>query len=201
MKHWHIRARCVLSCLLLCIVPVLTAGCGKEVSELEKRADQTLCGVEYWYLSGMEWGADINIRISEEKIVYASYFPWEGTDGDCLSGETDPVTLENVTIEAEQWNNIEKAVMDIVPLLESMKEENRLKKLLYERLIKKHVMDGLEQTGFSLTWRDKDGEETKVQYYIPSDPRFKTVLDLLKETAPPIGREIVWYDSQQGDEP
>ncbi len=84
----------------------------------------------------MEWGADINIRISEEKIVYASDFPWAGTDGDCLGGETDPVTLENVTIEAEQWNNIEKAVMDIVSLLEPMKEENRLKKLLYERLIK-----------------------------------------------------------------
>ncbi|MGN0568309.1 MAG: hypothetical protein ACI4JR_06955 [Acutalibacteraceae bacterium] len=78
----------------------------------------------------MEWGADINICISEEKIVYASYFPWEGTDGDCLDGETDPVTLENVTIESEQWNNIEKEVMDIVPLLEPMKEENRLKKLL-----------------------------------------------------------------------
>ncbi len=62
-------------------------------------------------------------------------------------------------------------------------------------------MDGLEQTGFSLTWRDKNGEETKVRYYISSDPRFKTVLDLLKETAHPIGREIVWRDSQQGDEP
>lgn len=84
----------------------------------------------------MEWGADINICISEEKIEYASYFPLEGTDADCLGRETDPVTLENVTIEAEQWNNIEKAVMDIVPLLEPMKEENRLKKLLYERLIK-----------------------------------------------------------------
>lgn len=199
MKHRNIKKKTTLSLFLICVTAMFMTGCGKdneEVSELEIRANQTLCGIEYWYTSGMVFGEDIHMHITDEQIVYASYFPWEGMD-DYSGEEMDCVTFENVAIEPEQWNEIEKAVMDIVPVLEQAENEKNswLKKKLAEWGTKIfEVMDGGDTSGFILTWRDENGIETEVTYYTPGDRRFWTVLDLMKETVHPIGREIVWYD-------
>ncbi len=183
MKRGRNVARGVLPCLLIFAVILPMASCVKEVGELEKRADQTLCGVEYRYSSGMERYADVHIQIEEDRVVYASFFPEESVSGNSSGGDISPVVIENVSIDEEKWADIEKTVEDILPALEPVKEKNSLVKRLSEWLKKKYSLDGEDLREFFLTWRDKNGDEIKVQYSIPSDQRFKDVLDLLKETA------------------
>ena len=157
---------------------------------MAKRANQTLCGVEYWYTSGTMMGADIHIKLTDEEIVYASYFPWEGMN-DYSGDETDCITVEHESIEIERWNEIQNAVMEIVPLLEPEKKakESKFKKILDGWFNKNiEVLDGGDSYGFVLTWRDETGEEISVGYYIPNDSRFHTLLELMKETVHPIGR-------------
>lgn len=177
-------------CLILCAVPVLLTGCAKketEETEMEKRAGQTLCGVSYHYASGMVYGEEFRIQLTPEQIVSASYFPWEGIE-DYTGEETDCITIENQPIDSSQWEAIEQAVTFLLPVLKAQEPKK-------EKLIKwwtKHleVLDGGDICQFSLTWRAGDGSEQTVDYVIPSDSRFYTLLDLMKETVHPIGRTI-----------
>lgn len=181
-------------CLILCAVPVLLTGCAKdetEGTEMEKRADQTLCGVSYHYASGMVYGEEFRIELTPEKIVSASYFPWEGIE-DYTGEETDCITIENQPIDSSQWDAIEQAVMELLPVLKA--QEPKKEKLIkwwnkwWEKRLE--VLDGGDICQFSLTWRAGDGSEQTVDYVIPSDSRFATLLDLMKETVHPIGRTI-----------
>lgn len=198
-------------CMLLCSAALLMAGCTNtapgdnvteisesmteasetEVTELEVNEERTLCGVNYSFRSGTMYGADIHIHITDKELVYASYYPWEGIDnydGD----EYEEITVENVPIDAERWCDIEKAVNDILPLLgEGMTSEewNKPKVDLDPDI---EILDGGDRRNFILTWRDENGEETELYYKTPGDRRFLNLLDLLKETAHPVGREITW---------
>lgn len=136
MKRGRNVARGVLPCLLIFAVILPMASCVKEVGELEKRADQTLCGVEYRYSSGMERYADVHIQIEEDRVVYASFFPEESVSGNSSGGDISPVVIENVSIDEEKWADIEKTVEDILPALEPVKEKNSLVKRLSEWLKK-----------------------------------------------------------------
>lgn len=204
-------------CMLLCSAVLLMAGCTNtapddnvtanseivtetvetemivtsetEVTEMKEK--RTLCGVKYWFSSGTMYGADIHIHITDKELVYASYYPWEGIDnydGD----EYEEIIVENVPIDAERWCDIEKAVNDILPLLgEGMTSEewNKPKVDLDPDI---EILDGGDRRNFILTWRDENGEETELYYKTPGDRRFLNLLDLLKETAHPVGREITW---------
>ena len=181
-------------CLILCAVPVLLTGGAKketEGTEMEKRAGQTLCGVSYHYASGMVYGEEFRIELTPEQIVSASYFPWEGIE-DYTGEETDCITIENQPIDSSQWEAIEQAVMELLPVLKA--QEPKKEKLIkwwnkwWEKRLE--VLDGGDICQFSLTWRAEDGSEQTVYYVIPSDSRFYTLLDLMKETVHPIGRAI-----------
>lgn len=181
-------------CILLCAVPLLLTGCAKdktEETELEKRAEQTLCGVRYHYASGTMYGEDISIQLTPEKIVSALFFPWEGIE-DYTGEETDCITIENQPIDPSQWEAIEQAVTELLPVLKA--QEPKKEKLIkwWNKWWTKHleVLDGGDICQFSLTWRAEDGSEQTVDYAIPSDSRFHTLLDLMKETVHPIGRAI-----------
>ncbi len=194
MTRQHKTRITAFLCLILCAVPVLLTGCAKdetEETEMEKRAGQILCGVSYHYASGMVYGEDIIIQLTPEQIVFASYFPWEGIE-DYTGEETDCITIENQPIDSSQWESIEQAVTFLLPVLKA-KEPTK------EKLIKwwnkwrtRHieVLDGGDICQFGLTWRAGDGSEQTVDYVIPSDSRFDTLLDLMKETVHPIGRTI-----------
>lgn len=149
----------------------------------------TLCGVRYHYSSGMEFGRDRSVNITDKEIVSASFYPWEGQnnyEGD----ETEKIEIENQPITAEQWAEIEKAIQNIVPILEEYHETYNPFSAIGENI----MLDGGDKSGFSLTWRSPDGSEKTVSYYQPGDRRYYvTVIDTLMETVHPVGREIVWY--------
>ena len=102
-------------------------------------------------------------------------------------------------MEEGRWNEIEKAIEDILPILKRKNDEKKgvFRQLLSRIFVKNEdVMDGVGSLSFTVVWRDDEsGDELKVSYEIPDDKRFATLLDLMKETAHPIGREIVWYNS------
>ena len=101
--------------LILSLIPAAATGCAKndrEVCESQLRASQTLCGVEYCHTGGSVYGQDITIILRDKELVYASYYPWEGTD-DYLGDGSDCITVENVPLEEGRWNEIEKAIEDI----------------------------------------------------------------------------------------
>lgn len=197
----YIRRQIMAAFLILSLIPAAATGCAKndqEVGESQLRASQTLCGVEYCHTGGSVYGQDITIILRDKGLVYASYYPWEGTD-DYLGDGSDCITVENVPLEEGSWNEIEKAIEDILPIL---KRKDNEKKGVFQQLLSRifakneEVMDGVGSLSFAVIWRDdENGAELKVSYEIPDDKRFVTLLDLMKETAHPIGREIVWYNS------
>ena len=110
-----IRRQIMATFLILSLIPAAATGCAKndrEVCESQLRASQTLCGVEYCHTGGSVYGQDITIILRDKELVYASYYPWEGTD-DYLGDGSDCITVENVPLEEGRWNEIEKAIEDI----------------------------------------------------------------------------------------
>ena len=200
MPHRYIGRKITAALLMLSLIPAAMTGCANndwEVGESELRASQTLCGVEYCHTGGSVYGQDITIILRDKELVYASYFPWEGTD-DYLGDGSDCITVENVPLEEGRWNEIEKAIEDILPILKRKDIEKKgIFRQLLSRIFAKNedVMDGEGSFSFAVVWRDdENGAELSVSYEIPDDKRFVTLLDLMKETAHPIGREIVWYN-------
>ncbi|MDO4488263.1 MAG: hypothetical protein Q4B67_04160 [Eubacteriales bacterium] len=141
----------------------------------------TLCGIEYSFHSGTMMGVDESYIINEKEIVNASFFPEE-------SGNREPKIVENVAITEAQWKNIEKAALNLMPVLEVFVPND--KKVEFPDI---EVLDGGDKTTFAFEWKDKDGNVTRTEYYYPNDRRVHTYLDTVRETADPIGREIVWY--------
>ena len=142
----------------------------------------------------MVYGENITIKIAEREIVYASFFPWEGTvnyDGD----ERDEIVVEHKPIEPAQWAEIERAVDAVSSLLKVIEESKPLPKIsgILPNMMPFQVLDGGDKSVFRLTWRDESGKETTYRYYQIQDRRFYTLLDILRETVHPTGRKIVWY--------
>lgn len=183
----------------------------KEEEALETNSNPTLCGVEYRYKSGMTYGTDISIHITDKEIVYASYFPWEGInnyDGDL----NEVIIIEHQPIEPAQWADIERAVNGILPILGEGEVINATEKTAFgfssgfpsldgfsgnlqsldDFSNNLQPLDGGDTNIFRLTWRE-DGKETTYSYRKPGDRRFLTLIDVLCETVHPVGREIIWY--------
>ena len=160
-----------------------------EEEPVKNYENLTLCGVDYHYSSGSMFGVARSAHITDKEIVSASFYPWEGQnnyEGD----ETELIEIEHQPITAEQWAEIEKAIKNIMPILEEYHEAYNPFSVIGEAM----MLDGGDKSGFSLTWRSPDGGEKTVSYYSPNDRRFYvTVIDTLMETVHPVGREIVWY--------
>ena len=176
------------------------------VKNLNEKNGQVLCKAEYSRSNGMVYGEDITIQLTDKEIVYASFFPWEGTvnyDGD----ERDEIVIEHKPLEPAQWAEIERAVGAIYPLLKVIEEckptpkvngmcmsfGDFLNKITVPKADKIQVLDGGDRSEFRLTWRDENGMETTYRYYFINDRRFYTLLNILCETVHPTGRKIVWY--------
>ena len=172
-------------CILFLMLFAVFCGCAekrKDNIEMKKREDATLCGIEYIRRNGMVYGDDMDISINSDRIVYARFFSVEEYEKDTFDGEYNDgyVETEDIPIEEDRWAAIEKAVMSVTDLLEEIPDKE------YENPFgesdEMFVTDGPNYSYFYLTWRAENGEETKIQYCIPSDNRFNTVLSLAEET-------------------
>lgn len=156
----------------------------------------TLCGVEYSYSgSGTIYGEEKRVHITDKEIVYASFFPWEGTVN-YNGSDTDRIIIEHQPVTDEQWADIDKAVRNISHLLQKDEGTTGIEMSGFFSMLfppKTEMVDGSGRSGFYITWRDENGSESTTKYYTLNDRRFYTLLDLMFETAHPTGREIVWY--------
>ncbi len=146
-----------------------------------------LVRVEYSYHSGTMYGADEEFDIMEEELLHGCFF-----DPD----KQEYVRKDNCPYDKALWAQIEDTVMQISPYLEPVKirpQESSDKNGKGERLM---VLDGGDDSLFALTWNDGSTWQ-RVQYYIPSDRRWRTLSELMSEAADPAGREIPFYDPPQ----
>lgn len=147
--------------------------------------EQTLCGVSYTFSSGMVYGTSISIRITDEKMS-ATYFPWENIDnydGD----EREPVTIDNAPIEKEKWEQVEKALLCILPEIEIKKKK------VISAPSNMYALDA-DSVYFSVILRKKNGEENEIACYVPRGENFTVLLDIMKEIVHPTGRAIKRFD-------
>ena len=146
-----------------------------------------LCRIKLESSAGsMEYHTEFAIEVTPEEIVHAEYWPEEGTDS------IDIPQKDHVPITGEQWADLEKIVGDLYPELRPIPEQDDSEPLSVDGE-EIEILDGGDYWNFWLTWKTEEGEVT-VRYGNVSDRRIRTLDDLLRELADPIGREIVWYD-------
>lgn len=167
-------------------------GCGKSqpvpVVPEEPSLPGTLIGVNYASGGGMAHRTEFSIRLTKDEIEHTAYWP-EDLDKNEMEEKS------HVPITAQQWAEVESVIL-------ALYQEGKLE--AYRPATEKvssdaFVLDGGDYTDLSLVWETDEGTE-ETSYYWPGDRRVLTLMDLLKELAEPIGREIVWYDPPQLDE-
>ena len=167
-------------------------GCGKTqpVPTVPEKPSMpgTLVGVNYSTGGGMAHRTEFSIRLTKDEIEHTAYWP-EDLD------KTEMEERSHVPITAQQWADVETVLLQLYG--EGLLEEHRpaTEKVSSDAF----VLDGGDYTDLSLVWETDEGTE-EISYYWPGDRRVLTLMDLLKELAEPIGREIVWYDPPQLDE-
>lgn len=172
---------------LLCL-----SGCGKTrpvptVPE-ERSLPGTLVGVNYATGGGMAYRTEFSIRLTKDEIEHTAYWP-EDMD------KNEMEERSHVPITAQQWADVETVLLQLYE--EGLLEEYRPAPEKVSSDV--FILDGGDHTDLSLVWETDEGTE-EISYYWPGDRRVLTLMDMLKELAEPIGREIVWYDPPQLDE-
>lgn len=150
-----------------------------------------LVGIHYYYYNFSSYGSDEEYKFTTEKLENAMYLLRE--DGSFVEHEK-----KNQPITGEQWKQIDDAVAAIFHLMNEKDNTVNREALLSdinedfkpeEPLI---VWDGRSRFKLTLYW-DNGKEITEKDYYRPDDRRFCTLLDIMREIANPIGREIKYY--------
>ena len=143
---------------------------GTEITATEA-APGKLIRIKYAVSSGTAYGCDFSIDVTPQQIVSARFFSEE---------QMDYVLLEQEPLEEAQWKELERTVSELLPVLEEA-TSGVLKPSEVSDII---MLDGGDSFSFALTW-EEEGKERRVEYRNTNDPRFITLIDLLKETADP----------------
>lgn len=137
-------------------------GCG----EAKLPADTTLNRVTYDRSHGSLWGVQFYIDLTETEIVKTHFF---------RPGEGDLTEVSSVPITAEQWKQVEEALLSLAPSLTVKKGE----KLGF---FKKQKLDGAESRTLTLTWEIENKEQT-ISYDWPSNDEADALEELLEAMA------------------
>ncbi len=163
---------------------MLTKDSNKESQTMRDYTNMTLSGITYYNQNGMVNGADCSVELSEKEIIYANVFHIDDNEGIYEYREK-----EHEAISEEQWKQASDAVMVLVPLLKEIPESKDAGEQSFQ------ATDGPYSEELFLTWKNAEGVEEKYQYSIPQDRRMITLIDILKEIADPVGREIIYYEA------
>ena len=91
----------------------------KGNTEMEKRKNMTLGGVEYYTVNGMMYGADLHLTIRNDRIVYARYFD-PASEDEASEEREDYKTKEDTAISREEWQTLREAIEPLLPLLKEV---------------------------------------------------------------------------------
>ena len=160
------------------ILPLSLFGCSpktdKDIQPLVKEPPGTLAGVSYSYHVGMVWGSDFEILVAPEQIRYMRYFQMD---------ESDYIELQDIPMNTACWKNIEASVLKLFPNLQEKKPvQKRLS--FWEKLFGPKelpmVLDGGDETSFSLTWETLDGTVTVSYHWDSSKEGAMDLVEVLK---------------------
>lgn len=119
----------ILICMLTLTAAASMSGCAdtnvpgsgteKGNTEMEKRKNMTLVGVEYYTVNGMMYGADLHLTIRNDRIVYARYFD-PAPEDEASEEREDYKTKEDTAISREEWQTLREAIEPLLPLLKEV---------------------------------------------------------------------------------
>ena len=142
-----------------------------------------LTGIKYEYSAGsMVYHSEFAIDLIEDEIVSCEY--WGRSN-------SDMVTKEHAPIKDTQWQDVEKAVMDLWGVWEEIPD--KILNAEPDTDMDFYVLDGGGYNRWWLTWETDEGTKT-IQYYYPSDRRITTLIDILQNIADGGNRKITWYE-------
>lgn len=166
--------------------PLDTSDLGELPPAFIKETPETpgkLVGITYEYSAGsMVWGTEFNIDLTSDEILSCAYW-------DMGRNRSEMTTKENVPITNEQWEDIEKAVLDLWGVWEEIPEKVMNSKPDPDI----QILDGGGYNRWWLTWETAEGTK-KILYYYSNDRRITTLIDLLQNIADGGNRKITWYD-------
>lgn len=137
-----------------------------------------LYGVKYEYSGGsMCFRSEFSVEVRPCEVVRCEFWPEDM--------ELDRVVREHVPVTPERWEDIRRITAELVPLMRRYEPP----------VIRGPVPRILDGGDYQRIFLDFGGGW--VQYNAPDDRRFLTFDALLRETAHPTGREIVWYPAPE----
>ncbi len=125
---------------------------------------------------GSTWGSQFRMDICPSEISYLQYFT-RGEEG------TTQHELTAIPVEEAQWEQVEAAVLQLLPQLQVKKAPGLLKRLVQS--LAPPTVDGGEWVNLTLTWL-VNGEAQEVNYIWPVCEEAEALELLLKELAQPV---------------
>ena len=121
------------------------SGCSREIT-----SSDPLIYITFDRSHGSLWGNQFYIALAETEIVEAWFFQ---------QGEMEQTEVSHSPLSAEEWKEVEQAVLSLVPSLKEKKE----KKGIFQK------MDGTEERTLTLTWETEHGEKTVIYDFPNTD--------------------------------
>lgn len=124
--------------------------------------------------------SEFEIELTDREIVQCAYWPQDTAQ--------PMVRREHIPVTQAQWADVAQTVKTLWPLFRPVKPEPPV-----QEIPGIHMLDGGDYSRWYLTRQTTDGVCT-VQYSQPDDRRIRTLIELMRELAEPIGRKIPRYD-------
>ena len=118
----------------------------------------------------MVWGENFSVRVASGEIVFIDYYVEEDRDYRFASG---------ISLEEGQWQQLESAVLELLPGLTEIKPR---KEPLWKRLFRKEqpfLLDGADSATLSLDWKTEEGFLSASYNWSNDDPRMQQLTELL----------------------
>ena len=156
--------------LFLAMAMLIFSGCGGKAGTAAPQPLGTLAAIEYGRRVDMVWGENFSVRVVPVEIVFIEYFVEEDRDYRFETG---------ISLEDGQWQQLETAVLELLPGLTEIKPQ---KETLWELLFKKEdpfLLDGADTSTLSFDWDTENGIVTVSYSWKNDDPKAHQLIDLL----------------------
>jgi len=156
----------------LLTVVFLCSACGKPAEQGE------MTRVVFARGHGSTWGNQFRMEVCPSEVSYLHYFR-------VGENEREFRELYALPIEETQWEQVQKAAMELLPLLQEQKSPSLWARL--EKAFGPIEVDGGKWWSLTLTWL-VDGKEKDVQYVWTVCPETEAFEVLLEEMARSLDR-------------